>query len=117
MQHGRRLIVARAVIAARAARSLLSGARTRRSPTLGPVGALRAEANLARSRASPLFSSRKHLLGVAEAVGPLAELTNVDALAAWEAARRPSDIPSLTRDPQFGPGVRRGLLSARVGDR
>jgi len=35
--------------------------------------------------------------GAAEAVRPLAELTNVDALAAWEAARRPSDIPSLTR--------------------
>ena len=52
-----------------------------------------------------LFVENSDLLVAAEAVRPLAELTNVDALAAWEAARRPSDIPSLTRDPQFGPDV------------
>jgi hypothetical protein len=41
------------------------------------------------------FGASSRLLGAAEAVRPLAELTNVDALAAWDAARRPSDIPSL----------------------
>jgi hypothetical protein len=35
-----------------------------------------------------LFVENSDLLGAAEAVRPLAELTNVDALAAWEAARR-----------------------------
>ena len=48
-------------------------------------------------REPALFVENSDLLGAAEAVRPLAELTNVDALAAWEAARRPSDIPSLTR--------------------
>jgi hypothetical protein len=43
------------------------------------------------------FGASSRLLGAAEAVRPLAELTNVDALAAWDAARRPSDIPSLNQ--------------------
>jgi hypothetical protein len=39
-------------------------------------------------REPALFVENSDLLGAAEAVRPLAELTNVDALAAWEAARR-----------------------------
>ena len=59
-------------------------------------------------REPALFVENSDLPGAAEAVRPLAELTNLDALAAWEVARWPSDIPSLTRDPQFGPGGQGG---------
>ena len=38
---------------------------------------------------------------------PLAELTNVDALAAWEAVAGLRIFPPQ-QDPQFGPGVQRG---------
>jgi hypothetical protein len=62
-------------------------------------------------REPALLVENSDLLGAAEAVRPLAELTNVDALAAWEAVRRPSDIPSQTRIRSFDQGYR-GVCSA-----
>ena len=71
--------------------------RAEREPTaarpLGPFAPAAPRPTLPGPREPALFAENSDLLGAPEAVRPLAELTNVDALAAWEAARRPSDVP------------------------
>jgi hypothetical protein len=84
---------------------------------LAPLAALRAEANPARSARARSLRREQRLARRRRGGAPARRAHECRRACRLGGARRPSDIPSLTRDAQFGSGVRRGLLSARVGDR